>query len=415
MLTSDLLRIKRDQGELIPRYLGPKGREKYAPLTEALVATVRASMGQPRDEVEAALDDIPSGSQDRLVHQGLRKLLLDRCSFEVPEGIDPIELRAQLFTAAASTRRTLGPTDAFPRATLVAEVAAALDIAPDALEERLFADLRGRERLLELKPIDPQDLLCRYDVALAQGVLLRATRVVVDLEGEEPVRVRNLFREARFRGLLHRVERVADGHFRIEFDGPFSLFKSVQKYGFELAVFLPSLLRCQRWSLHADVLWSKAKLPSTFRLGPADGLLAPSTRKPSPGPVTGLEKLVTGFQKLKSSWRVEPNEEIVALPGEVVCVPDLVFTHGETGETVWLEAFGFWSRKSVWQRIETIRRGFTGRIILAISQQLRVSEALLDDEHPGELYVYKSAMRPKAILERLETDRVVELRAPLTP
>jgi len=57
----------------------------------------------------------------------------------------------------------------------------------------------------------------------------------------------------------------------------------------------------------------------------------------------------------------------------------------------------------IWDRIETIQRGFPSRIMLAVSSQLRVSEELLDpDEVPGELYVYKQAIRPKAVLERLE-------------
>ena len=93
---------------------------------------------------------------------------------------------------------------------------------------------------------------------------------------------------------------------------------------------------------------------------------------------------------------------IIALPGEAVCVPDLSFTNDDTGEEVFLEAFGFWSRGAVWQRIETLARGFPSRIILAIGKHLRVSEELLDEDDAGQLYVYKQTMRPKAILERLD-------------
>jgi predicted nuclease of restriction endonuclease-like RecB superfamily len=100
---------------------------------------------------------------------------------------------------------------------------------------------------------------------------------------------------------------------------------------------------------------------------------------------------------------VAHNHDIVALPGELVCVPDLVFDHRDTGERVYLEAFGFWSRQAVWQRVETIRRGgFPGRIILSVSKQLRVSQEVLDEEDAGELYVYRTTMRPQAILARLD-------------
>jgi predicted nuclease of restriction endonuclease-like RecB superfamily len=91
------------------------------------------------------------------------------------------------------------------------------------------------------------------------------------------------------------------------------------------------------------------------------------------------------------------------LPGEVVCVPDLLFSSRETGEQIYLEAFGFWSRAAVWQRIETIARGsMPARLILAVSKQLRVSEELLGEQEAGELYVYRTRMSPRAILDRLE-------------
>jgi hypothetical protein len=82
-------------------------------------------------------------------------------------------------------------------------------------------------------------------------------------------------------------------------------------------------------------------------------------------------------------------------------VPDLVFRSAETGEEVFLEAFGFWSRSAVWQRVELVRKGFPARILLVVSKQLRVSEEVLGEEEAGEIYVYKSAMSPRAVLERL--------------
>ena len=84
-------------------------------------------------------------------------------------------------------------------------------------------------------------------------------------------------------------------------------------------------------------------------------------------------------------------------------MPDLIFENGETGEEVFFEAFGFWSRDAVWQRVETIRKGgFPSRIILAAGKHLRVSEAVLDEGDVGELYVYMLTMRPRAVLERRE-------------
>jgi predicted nuclease of restriction endonuclease-like RecB superfamily len=270
------------------------------------------------------------------------------------------------------------------------------------LVERLFADLRANERLVEMKKLSSQALLDRYDVALAQGVLLRAIRVQIALDGEDPGKVRQLFRAARFHGLMHRVRQLDEHRYLIELDGPFSIFSAVQKYGIKLAMFLPALLRCTRWRLRADIAWGKAKTEAVFELGPDDGLV-PYDRSVS-GVAPALAELIEGFRKLDCAWSVEANEHIFALPGEVVCVPDLVFSNAETGEQVFLEAFGFWSRTAVWQRIETLQSGFPSRILLAVGKQLRVSEEALGDDTPGELYVYKTSMRPKEILRRLESD-----------
>ena len=83
-----------------------------------------------------------------------------------------------------------------------------------------------------------------------------------------------------------------------------------------------------------------------------------------------------------------------------MCVPDLVFKRGR--KRVYLEVLGFWSRDAVWKRVELVEKGMKQRVIFAVPSKLRVSEAVLPDELPGSLYVYKGVMSAKAIEERLE-------------
>jgi predicted nuclease of restriction endonuclease-like RecB superfamily len=402
VLTNDLLRVRRSSGNLVPRYLRGKVRKRVLPATEQLVEVLASSEGRRREALTLELDSLEHHPSDRVVMQGLRKLALDRCDFDLEDGIDPIEVRRRLFHGAAARRRELGARDEFDRDAALDDAAAALECERSVVEDRLFADLKQNERLVRVKSMNAQALLQRYDVALAQGILLRATRVDIALQNESPGRVRQLFRDARFHGLLHRVQRVDEGSYLIELDGPLSLFSAVQKYGFKLALFLPSLLRCKTWQLRAEVLWGKQREASSFELSPRDELVPYD--KPMTGVAPELAKFLEGFRKLKSKWTIDSNEHIFALPGEVVCIPDFVFTNSETGEEVFLEAFGFWSRAAVWQRIETIERGFPSRIILALGKQLRVSEEALSSEQADQanLYVYKTKMRPKAVLERLE-------------
>jgi hypothetical protein len=399
LLTTDLVRVRRTKRGLEPRFLDAKSRPKALAIARGVVAAFEASVGRSRAELEAALDAVEVPAQLRLLALGLRKLCEDRAELASKSELDPEAVRAAVFEASAKAHRALDVKDRFDRARVLAEAAATLGASIDAVEAALYADLRDAEKLERFDPIDPEELVDRYNLALAQGVILRATRVVVTLEGEAPDRVRRLFRAARFHGLLHVVTTDGEGRTTITLDGPFSLFDAVQRYGLRLAMFLPSVIACERFHLVADVAWGKARERTTFELGPEAGLVAPRHEVPAQSPE--LDAFCEAFQRLGSEWTVAPSARVFALPGEVVCVPDLVFTSAKTGEEVYLEAFGFWSRDAVWKRVELLRKGFPSRILLAVPKQLRVSEEVLAEDDAGELYVYRATMSPRAVLERL--------------
>jgi hypothetical protein len=63
---------------------------------------------------------------------------------------------------------------------------------------------------------------------------------------------------------------------------------------------------------------------------------------------------------------------------------------------------GYWSREAVWRRVELVEQGLGERILFAVSSRLRVSEAVLDAESPGALYVYKGVMSARSIERKLD-------------
>jgi uncharacterized protein len=399
LLTSDLLRVRRKASRILPRYLRGEEAEQAKPITADFVRILLSSKDLCRDEIDGALDAVPVPATLRLVADGLRKVLEGRCSWDVAPGVDPEAVRREVFLAAANAHRALDVRSEFDRSAVLALVAPRLDLSPEAIDAALYADLRENERLISFRPLSPEAVLERYDLGLAQAILLRATSVVVRVAGASPHLYRRLFRAARFHGLIHVVEASADGGYTITLDGPFSLFDAVQKYGLRLAMFFPEVLAFPRFSVRAELAWGKTKTRATFEVGPEDGLVAHVADPLSTG--ADLDAFREAFTRLGSEWSVEAGDKIFALPGEVVCVPDLVFRSAETGEEVFLESFGFWSRKAVWQRIELIRKGFPSRILLAVSKQLRVSEDVLGEDEAGELYVYRATMSPRAVLDRL--------------
>ena len=82
---------------------------------------------------------------------------------------------------------------------------------------------------------------------------------------------------------------------------------------------------------------------------------------------------------------------------------DLEFVHRTSGQCVFLEVLGFWSRAAVWKRIELAEAGLPHPVVFAVSKHLRVSEEALGDATPAALYVYARTMNARAVLERVES------------
>ena len=97
--------------------------------------------------------------------------------------------------------------------------------------------------------ISPENLLHRYNVALAQAILLRCTAMEVRIWGETPARFRQLFRAVKFHRLICTIHETRGNSYTLKLDGPLSLFSSTQKYGLQLALFLPTLLHCKAFDL----------------------------------------------------------------------------------------------------------------------------------------------------------------------
>ncbi|MCA9538486.1 MAG: DUF790 family protein [Myxococcales bacterium] len=400
MLTANLVRARIHKGELILRGLDGPTRERALEVAEAYVAALAEGIGAPRAEIDAALDEVPVAARDSKLALGLRKLLMDRCTFETPAGIDPPALRADLFTRAAAHRQALAADAQFDRAPLVAAVAAAHGLTAEALDEALYADLEDAQRLVSFDALSATALIDGLDAEQAKAALLYATRVEVTARFHDANAAREFFRKLKFRRLLFRITQQ-DEAWRIEIDGPFSLFQSTVRYGLDLALMLPTLAECAAYTLTAEVLWGKARRPVRLLLtGGGGDAAAEPTRLPD-----DVERLIERFIALDNGWQVARAEAVLNLPGVGLCVPDLVFTHTETGFKVLLEVLGYWSRKAVWRRVELAEAGLDVPILFAVTQRLRVSEQALPDDCSASLYVYKGAMSARIVTERLEDKR----------
>jgi predicted nuclease of restriction endonuclease-like RecB superfamily len=402
MLTGNLVRVRLTRDQVVPRYLDATDPVWLA-VAERLLELFRGQDGRTRGLLEEDIKEMFGSDPAQLVHQGLAKLLEDRCEFEIVAGHPPEQLRDMIFRAAAQHRQAPpreGLRPEFDRVAVLREVAGPLGLSPEQVDQGLFADLKSEQRLTKFKDTTPERLLQRYNVALAQAVLLRSTRVHVAIRGEGPPRYRQLLRLVKFHRLVCELARAGRDGLVFHLDGPLSLFSATQKYGLQLALFLPAVLLCRDFDLDAELRWGPQRRPKTFALTGADGLVShlPDTGTYVPPELAMFAGL---FRKKVTDWELEEETAIFPL-GDGFWVPDFRLTHRATGRRVFLEVLGFWRRSSAEKHLERLRRHAPEPFLLAVSDQLHIDEAELEGL-PAGIHRFRQMPLPDEIA-RLATE-----------
>ncbi|HZZ78399.1 MAG TPA: DUF790 family protein [Gemmataceae bacterium] len=377
MLTGKLVRVRFARDQIIAQYLDANDPE-WLQVADEMLGVFRTSSGASRGQLEAAIEELFGDLPQPLIHNGLAKLLEDRCEFEVQSSLPPDEVRDAVFLSAARQRQAtleqLGQT--FARTDILQAVATQMNAELAQVEASLFADLKSEQRLTQFRDTTPERLLERYNVALAQAILLRSTGIEIIIRGETPQRYRQIFRQIKFHRLICDVEPVKDDAYRLKLDGPLSLFSATQKYGLQLALFLPTLLLCNNFELKAKLRWGPERRDKLFHLSSADGLVSHQAETGAFVPPE-VPMFVETFQKKIADWEISEETEIIAL-GKAFWVPDYRLLHRATGQSVLLDILGFWRRSSVEKHLQLLREHADRPFIIALSDQLNVEDEDLE-------------------------------------
>jgi uncharacterized protein len=406
VLTADLVTARRRGDELRLPPTDDARRARVATLAAALTARARAELGRTRDDVEEALREtaaaFETGAADRRLAAAVGKLVRDGLRFEEKSAAASAELRRELFRRAAAARRNGG---SFDRTALLGALAGERGTTPDALEAALYADRPGAQRLLGVEVPAPALLATGFDIAEAQAVLLRAEKIVAEVAARDARVWRHLFRRLKFLRLLPVITRVGrqPARYRVEMDGPLSLFQGAGRYGLQLALALPAIAACDVWSIEADVRWGADRRPLRFRMGGASVPLGIAAESGWDGDwPEELATFVAAFERAETGWHLEREPAVLDLPGAGLCVPDLAFVRARDGARVYFELLGFWSREAVFRRIDLVRAGLPEKILFAASKTLRVGETLLDDAQTAALYAFSRVLSVRAVVEKLD-------------
>lgn len=412
MLTSDLLRATLRKGEVRPQYLDIENGDWLARAT-TLCALYKAGVGRTRGAIDEDLKDLVGDERSHLVTRGLAKLLEDRADFQTVSPIDPVALRAALFDRAFAPLDAAGqaaePTAGAPRAraglrgvierdAVLAEQSAVLGVDVATLEAAMYGDLRSEQRMVTYEPLAPRDLLIRYNLALAQAVLYRARALRIDVVAAKPASLRAFFRALKFHQLMHRTVRISATRWQVHVDGPLSLFQQGQRYGLQMAMFLPTLLSLKQWALEADLTWGDDNREAVFRLTPEDGLV--TTQRARGVWVSKEQQQLTERLQTHKNWEATEDAIVVDLGGEDVLVPDLTLVHRTDGRRLLVEVIGFWRRGYLERRLDVLQRHGPANLVLCVSRRMAAETGSLLEE--GRVVPFAEVIPLPRLLEAAE-------------
>jgi predicted nuclease of restriction endonuclease-like RecB superfamily len=253
----------------------------------------------------------------------------------------PAALRQQLFTEAAAEEAPAALADA---------AATRLGLTREALLELLFADLPGERAVRAPTPAPTAtEAMLRTNLAIAQAVLMRASRVELQVEGG----VRPIVRLAKLRGLLCTIADPPEGGRPVlEISGPFSLFQHTLLYGRALAELLPHLAWCARFELRAACAL-RGRL-ATVSFETTDPIFPAAA--PVPFDSRLEERFARDLARLAPDWDLVREPEPLRAAGTLI-FPDFLLRHRlHPRRRVLIEIVGFWTPQYLTAKLEKLRQ-----------------------------------------------------------
>jgi predicted nuclease of restriction endonuclease-like RecB superfamily len=235
-------------------------------------------------------------------------------------------------------------------------------------------------------------------MSLAQGLVMFAQSLQIEIHDADTGLRRRLLKALRFRRLLATVRGDTKGVLTLEVSGPGSLLDQVNRYGMQLALFLPALTCCKHWQLHADL-----RLP---RAGNAR--LTLSDEQQLVGDTTFLgfvpEEVRAVEQALRQrfpAWEWEEPPLLTHTSGEMI-VPDLCLRLNNKQITI--EFFHRWHAHAVERRLTQLAAGWGEHHVIGVDRAIAKRSKQLE-LHPMFLrhgFLFSDFPTPRALGEAVE-------------
>lgn len=341
MLTGNLLMFRFQGGRFKIRFVETDETDLLH-LAQSLIDCFAdaAARGMTRNALEEALELFRRNKELKVV-DGLIKLLMDRAVFSPRQEMDYPALREKIFSNTAQ---------------LLADAGGDWQVYQQRIAQirgentDLYGDLPGFETLQQFPFIKAQELLERYNLALAQGMLFYAEKIRIKVSDPEPAEMRRMLKYLKFFRLLAQVVSAGKSSMELEISGPFSLFGPTRKYALNLAVFFPAVVRLKEWKLTAElkindrpgklVLDQKSALVSHYR----------NFSTYVPEEVKLFHRL---FAEKVTEWKIVGETPVIHAGKQEFIIPDISFENAEK-QLLHLELFHRWHKTQLHQRLTVL-------------------------------------------------------------
>ena len=403
MLKAELIRprLEKRDGQVWTRPI--PADYHYLTIAQALIQLFQRHIGRRRGELAEALRDYEGDSLDYPVIRGLAAVLEGRCTFGSDPPVKPAELRAALFRQGPVTLKR----DLFTlltRAQAIAEAAAQFDLTADQVETALLADLAEEQLLLDLDdPLGPGDLIARYNLELARGVLYWAREMRLFVRDS----YKDIFKYIKLFKLMYTIRPMGQAEgYQITLHGPISPFvKSTIRYGLQFARFLPALLLCRSWRMEAEVQPpGSGRTPLRYRLDDRTELrthFKGSGLFDSQLEADFAAEFEEKYGGAARKWELAREDELIVL-GDTVMIPDFSFTHRKDGRRALLEIVGFWHPQYLRRKLAKIRAAQRTDLILLVYESANVAEGTFEAASAGEVLTFSRKPVLKEVLAAVE-------------
>lgn len=377
MLGKDLLRTHSAGNYIRPDFVRTDDASLLT-LARELMTLFEEGIGHSRGSLDELAGNAVNQQKDVKLARGILKVIQDRCVYSGIAGRDWRALRRSVFlTSAQALKNGTLPENAH-------EVRGAVlkDIEPDLPE--LYADLPENETLTHCRVMYPKEVLERYNMYLAQSLMLYAERLELTFSAaENPQLLRSLFRYLRFFRLLAAAQKKGSV-ITLSVEGPASLFENTLKYGLQTASFFPVVCRLSDWKAACTVHLNGK--PKRLLLGPETHLVCHFHNFSSYQPEE-IRLFAAYFRKKESRWRIDDAPGFLQHGAELI-FPDFAFRNSE-GTVLSLELFHRWHASHLEKRLEQCTAGAFPGLLIGVDRALLKQDGCLKDRLEHDPYFRK--------------------------